>query len=78
MTPITLRTLLATQLAGSPSLQDLRGTLVAFKNTGGTQADAQAVLEALRDAATDERQEDRILELLDFVTGFAPAEMRVW
>ena len=63
--------------SGSPLLE-LRESLVAFAQDGGSQAEGREVLCLLREAATSEPEEDRILELLDFVEGFTRPELRIW
>jgi ferric-dicitrate binding protein FerR (iron transport regulator) len=49
-----------------------------LRNAGLTQDEARAALEELRRNAPDEAAEDRILEMLDFVTGFCSPARRVW
>jgi hypothetical protein len=60
------------------SLSELVGTLREFKREGGSQSEALEVLEALRNESTEEKSEDVLLELMDFVTGFCSPHMRLW
>jgi hypothetical protein len=49
-----------------------------MKNEGFAQDAVQTALEGLRNESETEVEEDRILEVLDFVTGFCPPERGVW
>jgi hypothetical protein len=60
------------------SMPDVLVTLRAHRDQGVTRAEVQKCLEALRLETDDEAVEDRILEMLDYVTGFCRAEDRVW
>ncbi|MGE7953522.1 hypothetical protein [Lysinibacillus xylanilyticus] len=57
---------------------DLLKILKEYKDAGGKQNDAYAVLESLREAIKDDSYEDRILELLDVVVGFCSLHVRIW
>jgi hypothetical protein len=61
----------------SASLDDLSAILRAYRQSGGSQAEAQQVLEELR-GHLDEELEDRLLEALDIVVGWCHARFRVW
>lgn len=64
-------------LTGLP-LPQLVSTLREYRRHGVTRDEVQLVLEALRDRAPDESVEDRILEVMDVVSGFCPRERTVW
>ncbi len=49
-----------------------------MKNEGFEQEVVRNALEGLRKESRTELEEDRILEVLDFVTGFCPPERRIW
>lgn len=57
---------------------DLLKILKEYKDAGGKQNDAYAVLESLREAIKDDSYENRILELLDVVVGFCSLHVRIW
>jgi len=59
------------------TLADLAALLHHHRAEGMTRPKAQRVLESLRPTLI-EADEDRVLEMLDMVTGFAPAHLRVW
>jgi hypothetical protein len=58
-------------------LHAFRAVLKAFEAAGGKQDDAVALLDALR-ARVSERDEDCILEAMDFATGGCSAEHVIW
>lgn len=64
-------------LAGS-SIQEVLLKLRTLKGQGVTRADVQECLESLRAESEDDAIDDRILEILDFVTGFCRVEDSVW
>jgi hypothetical protein len=64
-------------LAGS-SLRQVVSTLREYQRQGLTRHEVQGALEALRDRAGDEEVEDRILEIMDVVSGFCSRENTVW
>jgi hypothetical protein len=64
-------------LAENASIEEIVGILRAYRRQGMSAKSAAEVLEAIRINA-DEKTEDRILEILDIVTGFCPPERRVW
>lgn len=55
----------------------LRECLVDFKNRGMDKECMYSTLEEMR-AECDEKTEDIILELMDFVTGFCRTELRIY
>ena len=60
------------------SLQMLRDIVCQYKQYGGTQQAAYITLEKIRDEQMEEPDEDRILELMDFVAGFCAQDQRIW
>jgi hypothetical protein len=62
-------------LVAGASLASLHAILVQFAKAGA-QAEAIEVLERIRD--TEPEFEDRVLEILDFATGFCRPEHRIW
>jgi hypothetical protein len=51
--------------------------LRAFKDRGVTKDEMYHTLEILRQQAPDETAEDRILEVMDFVSGFCSEDKRI-
>ncbi|MGF1583598.1 MAG: hypothetical protein ACFCD0_30135 [Gemmataceae bacterium] len=49
-----------------------------MKDEGFEQEVVRSTLEDIRKESLTESEEDRILEVLDFVTGFCPPEKQVW
>jgi hypothetical protein len=45
-------------------------TTLRYKQSEGTQKSTYAILEKIRDDELEESDEDRILELMDYVSGF--------
>ena len=60
------------------ALQTLREIVCRYKHSGGTQQEAYITLEKIRCEQIEESSEDRILELMDFVSGFCSKEQRIW
>jgi hypothetical protein len=60
------------------SLQMLREIVYHYKQHGGTQQAAYVTLEKIRHEQIEESNEDRILELMDFVAGFCAPDQRIW
>lgn len=58
-----------------PTLIDL---IYKYKQFGGTQQEAYTILEKIRNNDIEESTEDRILELMDFVSGFCSRDKRIW
>ena len=52
--------------------------LRGLKDEGYDRATVEAVLNELRAETDEEEQEDRILEILDLVTGFCHPDLRIW
>ena len=73
-----MRSELQTALAAEHPLPALLDQLRAYKDRGASREEVQAILESLRADARDDATEDRILELLDFVTGFCALEKSIW
>lgn len=69
-----LKRLISPEIALSLVVDELR----QMKNDGFEQEVVRTALEDLRITCNTELEEDRILEVLDFVTGFCPPEMKVW
>jgi hypothetical protein len=65
-------------LENQASLQMLREVVCQYKQHGGTQQAAYVTLEKIRHEQMEEPDEDRILELMDFVAGFCAPEQRIW
>jgi hypothetical protein len=59
-------------------LEVLLKSLRSFKERGGKQAEAYSLLEEMREEITDESVEDRLLEVMDFASGFCPIDKRIW
>ena len=60
------------------SLPILIALLYKYKQSEGTQKSAYAILEKIRDDELEEADEDRIWELMDFVSGFCSQDKRIW
>ena len=60
------------------SLQMLREIVYQYKQGGGTQQAAYETLEKIRREQIEEPDEDRILELMDFVAGFCAQDQKIW
>ena len=60
------------------SLQMLREIVCQYKQSGGTQQAAYETLEKIRHGQMEEPDEDRILELMDFVAGFCAQDQKIW
>ena len=59
-------------------LEEIVALLRQYKAQGVNRDEVYAFLESLRDGASDEAEEDRILEIADFVAGFCSPHMRIW
>jgi anthranilate phosphoribosyltransferase len=59
-------------------LAQIVSSLREYRRQGVTRHEVQSALEALRESAPDEATEDRILEVMDIVSGFCPRESTVW
>lgn len=60
------------------SIQMLREIMCQYEQHGGTQQAAYVALEKIRDEQMEEPDEDRILELMDFVAGFCAQDQWIW
>jgi hypothetical protein len=60
------------------SLQMLREIVCQYKQNGGIQQEAYETLEKIRREQMEEPDEDRILELMDFVAGFCAQDQKIW
>jgi hypothetical protein len=69
---------LETAIRASVPLEEIVSLLRRYKQGGATREDVYAFLTSLRDSATDEATEDRVVEVADFVAGFCSPHMRVW
>lgn len=59
------------------SLEEIVGILRDWRDRGLTSEIASKSLELIRNEA-DEEFEDRVLEIMDVVSGFCRPELRVW
>ena len=59
------------------SIEEMVVILRKYRDQGTTAKQATEPLEAMR-AGADEETEDRLLEILDVVSGFCRTELRVW
>ncbi len=76
MTKQELRDRLTQGLEDKAGVIPLHAVMRAFAESGGDRDSAAQVLEGIR--ATRKEDEDTILELLDFATGFCAPAMRIW
>ncbi|MEM7245845.1 MAG: hypothetical protein AAF533_10910 [Acidobacteriota bacterium] len=65
-------------LASNAGDEALFGLLKGLHATGASRDVAQAALERVRAELKDEKQEDRVLEMLDVVVGFCSPHQRLW
>jgi hypothetical protein len=65
-------------IASPVSLPQIASALREYRHQGVARQEVQSALEGLRQMAPDEATEDRILEVMDIVSGFCPREMTVW
>lgn len=78
MTVTDIRQELDEALASDLPLPRIVAMLRDYRDQGFSRTDVQNVLEAMRAAATEEATEDRILEVMDFVSGFCSANEIIW
>jgi len=78
MTNIEFKDNIYTALQSYISLEVLVKILWSFKESGGEQAEAYSILEEIREEITEEPLEDRLLEVMDFASGFCPIDKRIW
>jgi len=72
-----LKSQIVSALVENKPIQSLHEVLVSFRDSGGTKDDAYTSLNELREEFQGE-SEDKILELMDFVTGSCSPHMKVW
>lgn len=63
--------------SGMPFAQ-IVATLREYRDRGVKRDEVYTALESLRAKAPDEPTEDRILEVMDIVSGWCPTESTVW
>jgi propanediol dehydratase small subunit len=78
MTGSRLTEELEAALAIGHSLRQIVEALRGYRSAGISREEVLQALECLRSQAQDEAQEDRILEVMDIVSGFCSAENSVW
>ncbi|MBV8233219.1 MAG: hypothetical protein JO355_09900 [Planctomycetaceae bacterium] len=78
MTSERLSQELETVVSSAMPLRQIVSALREYRRSGVTRHEVQLALESLRDQAKDEAIEDRILEVMDIVSGFCPRESTVW
>ena len=69
---------LETLVTGEASLEQLVNFAKSLKTQGHSREQVVELFEASRSVAPSEAVEDRILEVLDFVTGFCIEENRIF
>lgn len=69
-----LKKLISSDTALLSAVEELR----QLRKEGFEQEVVRNALEDFRKESMSELEEDRILEVLDFVTGFCPPERKVW
>jgi hypothetical protein len=65
-------------VASEQPLEAIVDRLRASRDRGASRVEVQGILEEMRSQAPSEEIEDRILETLDFVTGFCSPHMKIW
>lgn len=73
-----LRRELEDAIRSDRSLEDIVALLRQYKAQGVNRDEVYTFLQLLRDSAADEAEEDRILEVADFVAGFCAPHMKIW
>ncbi|MCL1666805.1 hypothetical protein M2T82_01885 [Elizabethkingia ursingii] len=56
---------------------EVRDLLMEFRNLGGHQADAEEIVKEIKQESAEELQNNTD-DVLDIITGWCTAEMRVW
>lgn len=77
MKPDRLAEAIAQALARGASLAEIAALLRRLRDIGLSQAAVYEAVEASR-AGAEDREEDRLLEVLDIVSGFCAPGLRVW
>lgn len=62
----------------TPSLIDLHNTVKEFSNKKGKKEEALIIVEEIRNLVQDEKKDDLLLELTDFISGFCPPPLKIW
>jgi hypothetical protein len=78
MTKESLSEELEKMISAGLSLRQIVSNLRGYRRAGITRDEVRLSLESLRNRVPDEATEDRILEVMDIVTGFCPQETTVW
>lgn len=65
-------------LAGDSSMDEIWSLLREFHSRGVSQDELLQFLENLRASAPSEQYEDRILEVMDLVSGFCREDQALW
>jgi hypothetical protein len=65
-------------LRSTDPLLTLREIIVSFARSGGRREQAIDVLKQLRRHADNEQMDERLLELLDFATGYCVPGLKIW
>jgi len=65
-------------LIQSLTLHKMLDKLREFKIQGGKQTQALRILESLRKTAQQDGQEDKLLEVMDYVVGFCSPNKVIW
>jgi hypothetical protein len=78
MTTEELEEKIAAGLRATESLLTLREIIVDFSRSGGRREEAIDALRRLRLHIDDEQMDDRLLELLDFATGYSVPALKIW
>ena len=69
---------LESAITSGHSLGQIDSLLRDLRDAGVSRHEAREALETLRARALDEATEDRILEVMDIVSGFCNSEISVW
>lgn len=77
MTLSGLRSEIDSAISRDESLESISTILKSYKEEGADQSAVKDLLESMRIDA-DEEYEDRLLEILDIVTGFCDSRYTVW
>lgn len=72
-----LKSELRSKITLNSPLKDMWETLKDYKDKGLNKEDAYEILQELRGEFADEN-EDKVLELMDFVVGFCAPSMRLY
>ncbi len=68
----------ADHVLGDEPLQDLVAEMRDLRDAGISSQEVLSLLEDLRSRCPVSHGEDRILELMDYVTGFCSADQIIW